>query len=137
MKRKPKKTKLEAVPVDSIKSNTIVNRDFPEPILNRIRTLWERVKGYAPYKTLEQWELSFMRDTKPEGEIVIWEKIADAVDEAEEELGLDDTIVFSTVLSYSMAMIKPADRAKSPTKEIVAVCKRVGLVPTPLQVKRR
>jgi hypothetical protein len=135
MKRKPKKT--EMVPISSIQSGPIAHREFPEDVLNRIRKLWDRVKGYAPVKTLEQWELLFMRDSKPEGEIAIWEKMADAIEAAEEELGMESTAVFPTVLNYSMGGVKLADRAQSPTKEIVAICKRVGLKPSPLQIRRR
>lgn len=135
MKHEPKKA--EMVPIDSIRSGSIAHRSLPDEMLARIRRLWDRTRNYSPYETLEQMELGFMRDSKPEGEIAIWEKMADAIEGAERELGLSPEITFRTVLHYSTGDIKPADRAKSPTKEIVALCRRVGLVPSPLQIKRR
>ena len=134
-KRKPKK--IELVPIDSIKSGPIVHRAFPEAVLTHLKSLWERIKTYAPYETLEQMEVGFMRDPKPLGEIAIWEKIADAVEACEKELGFHTDISYPTVMEYSLGAVKPADRAMSPTKEIVAVCKRVGLIPSPLQITRR
>jgi hypothetical protein len=49
----------------------IVNKDLPADLLEQIGAIYEVIGPYIS-TTLEQFEISFMRDANPEDEVTIW-----------------------------------------------------------------
>lgn len=65
-----------------VKQNPILHRSLPEPLIGRIRIVFDALReviccNEAPM-LFEHFELGFMREVDPEGALKIWEAIASA-----------------------------------------------------------
>lgn len=98
----------------------IRNATLPEPLLRRIRAVHGRIRGVYSV-TLEQFEVNFMRDADPAGEVALWERIADAFEAARRGLpDLDPTMILRTLLAYSMDALTHAERADPDVRRVLA-----------------
>lgn len=68
---------VEEVPVADLKPGSIRYNALPEPLLEQARWSYE-VVGRFLKPALEQWELECLRDLRPDWELAIWCKIANA-----------------------------------------------------------
>lgn len=57
-----------------LRPGPIVNKDLPAELLEQIAAIYEVIGPYIS-TTLEQFEISFMRDANPESEVAIWSVI--------------------------------------------------------------
>lgn len=55
---------------------TLFHESLPDPLLARIKAIWDVMGGYLHVDTLEQFETGFMHDAFPEDEVAIWEWIS-------------------------------------------------------------
>ena len=60
-----------------VRSGPIRHEALSDELLEQIRSVYEIVGAYLE-TTLEQFEINFMRDAEPEGEVLIWSAIAAA-----------------------------------------------------------
>lgn len=100
---------LRKVHINDIQPGPIVHESLPEDLLNRIRTVHGKLSVHLN-ESLEQFEVGFMRDVRPEKEVVIWESLADAYEElinanptpptADERTGF-----FEYMLAYTMGSL--------------------------------
>jgi hypothetical protein len=131
-KKKPKKgKKLRAmnaetgkpliIDADKIKPGKIRHPSLPDPLLRRIRAIHRALKGVYDL-SLEQMEINFMRDSQPEREVVVWEKIVAALSKVAKAMPmLDRKMILKTLLGYSMDALSAADRANPVVKKIVGI----------------
>lgn len=66
---------IRYIPIDQIRSGPIRHESLPDELLERIRAVHKLIGPYVG-SNLEQFELSFMRDSHPEHEVSIWSRIA-------------------------------------------------------------
>jgi len=71
-----KHPKQQMVDVTKIVKGPIQHASLPSVLLAQIREIYDYCKPYIP-RTLEAWEIDFMRDTNPNKEIAIWHNIID------------------------------------------------------------
>lgn len=66
-------------PIDpnQIRPGPIRNESLPLELLHQIKAVFDVVSPYIG-KTLEQFEISFMRDSDPASEVVVWQSIVAA-----------------------------------------------------------
>jgi hypothetical protein len=69
--------RIEEVPVADLKPGPIRYKALPKALLEQARWTYE-VVGRLVKPAFEQWELSFLRDLRPDRELAIWCKIANA-----------------------------------------------------------
>jgi hypothetical protein len=69
------KGRMEKVNIADLKPGPIQHKSLPDKLLKNIRTLYEMV-GHYSCSTLEEWEIGFMRDTRPEREVAVWSRVA-------------------------------------------------------------
>lgn len=62
---------------DAVRNQPVRHDQLPDALLVRIKDTYDTV-GHLMRTSLEQWELGFMKDTHPEGEVKIWERIGAA-----------------------------------------------------------
>jgi len=134
------KVKLETMSCEQLRkigASPIQRTEFPPEHSARIKALWERVKGYGLYATLEQWELGFMRDRDYMGEVVFWEQIATATERCVAALALDQRVCFLAVFKYmACAAMTTVEKATSPNKDAIAICRKLGFLPRPLVIHK-
>jgi hypothetical protein len=70
-------TDPEPIDPDNIRSGPIRHESLSDELLKQVRSVYEIVGPYLD-TTLEQFEINFMRDAEPEGEVLIWSAIAAA-----------------------------------------------------------
>ena len=64
--------RLEWVDPDALELAPIKHEDLT-PLLPAIRWIWKHLGGYLAHcRTFEDWELGFMRDSNPGGEVAQW-----------------------------------------------------------------
>ena len=108
-----------SVNADAIKPGRVRHPTLPEPLLLRTRAVHQRIRGVYDV-TLEQFEVGFMRDADPEGEVALWERIAAAFDKASVELpDLDRKLVLRTLLAYSMNALTPQEQADPDVRRLM------------------
>lgn len=71
------KLSIETVRFSQIRPAPIRHESLPADLLPRIEATYRAI-GHYQCPSLEQWELGFMRDTNPEGEVAVWEVLAKA-----------------------------------------------------------
>jgi hypothetical protein len=82
----------------------IRHQTLPPALLQEIRRLWHSIgKASQGDGSLEQWEVGFMRDTNPDQEILVWQRIERATklylaDKPDADLG--DTVNAFALLSF-------------------------------------
>ncbi len=67
----------ERIDPNDIQTGPIRNDSLPPELLGRIRAVHDVIGKYIS-NSLEQFEISFMRDANPEDEVVIWSSISAA-----------------------------------------------------------
>ena len=82
------------VPIEEIKSSFIVSPDLNKKTLSKIKKIHSKIKDVLKKETpklstLEQFELSFMRNINPDLEVNLWEKIIKAYKMAQKIFGED------------------------------------------------
>src|SRR5262249_41888528 len=65
---------VKLVNVSDLKKGPIRHETLPNELLERIRSVHAVVRPYFS-GTLEEWEIDFMRDLRPEREVAVWEAI--------------------------------------------------------------
>ena len=55
----------------TLRPGPIRNESLPPELLNRIKAVFDLIGPYINM-TLEQFEIGFLRDTHPEGEVALW-----------------------------------------------------------------
>jgi hypothetical protein len=112
------------VNIDKVKPGRIRQESLPDDLLQRIRAIHTAVKGVYD-QTLEQMELNFMRDSDPEGEIALWEKLVAGMEKAATAMPkLDRKIILRTLLAYSMGALSKKELADAKVKKIIAVAEK-------------
>ena len=71
------KVSVETVRLSDIQQGPIQHESLPEDLMPRIEATYRAI-GHYQCPSLEQWELGFMGDMIPEGEVAIWEVLAKA-----------------------------------------------------------
>ena len=66
---------IEEVDLKDLKEGPIVNDTLSNEIINRIKLVYDELKDYLKDKSLEQFEISFMRDENPLLMVAMWERI--------------------------------------------------------------
>jgi len=113
--------KVRKVDIETIKEGKIRHGGLPAGLLRRIRGVHEHVRDILG-RTLEQFEIGFMRDMDPEKEVVIWERLVAAMARVEQALPeVDKNVVLRTLLAYSMGALAPAEKANPLVKKIIKV----------------
>lgn len=109
---------------DRIKSGPVRQPSLPDPLLARVRVVHQRIKPVYDV-TLEQFELTFMRDGDPEGEVAIWEALASKLEQAAAEMSdVDQKMILRTLLAYSMDALTPEERRDTTVKRIIEAAER-------------
>ena len=107
--------------IDAIKQGRIQHPALPDSLLQRIRAIHECIRDVYDV-TLEQFEITFMRDSDPEGEVAVWERIGAAFERtiraAPER---DRKMVLRTLLGYSMDTLTDAERADPEVRRIIEI----------------
>jgi hypothetical protein len=117
-------TDPEPIDPKNIRPGPIRHESLSDELLEQVRSIFEIVGPYLD-TTLEQFEINFMRDAEPEGEVLIWSVIAAAwmdyhkqhlddellSDEDEKKL-LAALIAISTGVKDAEAFGVPADVGK-------------------------
>src|SRR5690242_16605909 len=67
--------RIEKVKISDIKPGPIQHQSLPDDLLKQIKEIYDLVGRYT-CPTLEEWEIGFMRDMRPEREVAIWARIA-------------------------------------------------------------
>lgn len=113
--------KATSVDADEIKQGKIRQSSLPDPLLKRIRFIHAQIKDVYS-TTLEEFEIGFMRDADPEGEVALWERIVDALDQVNSKSPtLDRRTVFRTLLAYSMDALTPAELVTPTVQRIIQI----------------
>ena len=113
--------KTVEVNADAIKSGRIKHASLPDPLLNRIRAIHAALKGVYDLP-LEQMEINFMRDSNPDGEVALWERIVISLDKVKRALpDLDRNMVLRILLGYSMSALTPAEDADPVVTQIIKI----------------
>ena len=126
MGRKIKATDAETgqpvqVDSDALGRGRIRHPDLPRPLLARLGAVHERLRGVYPV-TLEQFEVAVMRDADPEGEVAVWERIADAFEKVTVALPeLDRKLVLRTLLAYSTGIMTEQDQEHPDVRRIIEI----------------
>lgn len=119
-KRRPDAGGTVPLNVDAITPGPIRNPTLSKSLLRRIRAVHWRIKDVYE-DTLEQFEIAFMRDADAQGEVELWERIADAFEKAAEQLpDLDRKMVLRTLLGYSMDALTPQEQADRNVRRVLA-----------------
>jgi hypothetical protein len=71
------KVSVQQVRLSELRPGTIRHESFSPELSQRIAATYREI-GHYQEPTLEQWELGFMRDANPEGEVAVWEVFAKA-----------------------------------------------------------
>ncbi len=109
------------IDADAIKQGHIQHPSLPDALLLRIRAIHERIRD-AYDVTLEQFEIAFMRDADPEGEVSVWERIVVGFERASSAVPeLDRKAVLRTVIGYSMDALTDAERANPDVRRIIEI----------------
>jgi hypothetical protein len=130
-KAEPRKRKMRAidaatgktveVEADAIKAGRIQHSSLPARLLKRIRAIHAALKGVYDLP-LEQMEINFMRDSHPEEEVALWERILIAfMKVAQASPDLDRKMVLRTLLGYSMSALTHAEKADPVVKKIIKI----------------
>jgi len=116
--------KAITVNIDKVKPGRIRQESLPDDLLQRIRAIHTAVKGVYD-QTLEQMELNFMRDSDPEGEIALWEKLVAGMEKAAAAMPkLDRKIILRTLLAYSMGALSKKELADATVKKIITIAEK-------------
>ena len=70
-------TEPEPIDPDKLRPGPIRHDSLPPELLKQVQVVYKYVGPYLG-TTLEQFEINFMRDAEPEGEVLIWSSIAAA-----------------------------------------------------------
>ena len=109
------------VDAEAVRQGRIQCPSLPEPLLLRIRAVHTCIgDGYDV--TLEQFEVGFMRDANPEGEVAVWERIAVTFQKvADKAPELDRKAVLRTLLGYSMDALTDEERGDPDVRRIIEI----------------
>jgi len=109
------------VDTDAIKQGHIRQPELPDSLLRRIRAIHDRIRDIYDVN-LEQFEISFMQDADPAGEVAVWERIAAAfVKVVKQAPELDRKSVLRTLLGYSMGALTDAERVRPDVRRIIEI----------------
>jgi hypothetical protein len=109
------------VDAESIKSGPIRNRSLPDPLLRRVKAIHARLKGMYNVN-LEQFEVGFMRESHPEREVAVWERIVSAFERVMATMpDLDRKMVLRTLLAYSLGGLKLEEHADPVVRRIIEI----------------
>jgi hypothetical protein len=109
------------VDTDAVKQGRIQSPSLPEPLLLRIRAVHACIRDVYDV-ILEQFEVGFMRDAHPEGEVAVWERIAAAFQKvAHKAPELDRKAVLRILLGYSMDALTDEERADPDVRRIIEI----------------
>lgn len=109
------------VDADKIKSGPIRNRSLPEPLLQRVKAIHSSIR-HVYDEVLEQFEITFMRDSDPEREVAVWERIVEAFAEVVATMPeVDQKMALRTLLGYSMGALSPEEQADPVVRKIVEI----------------
>ena len=70
-------TEPEFIDPSEVQPGPIRHESLPPELLDRIKAVYEMVGSYLG-TTLEQFEISFMRDSDPVSEVIVWRSIVAA-----------------------------------------------------------
>ncbi len=70
-------SKRKRIDPKKIRPGPIRNKSLPPKMLDQIKAIYDVIGPYFG-KTLEQFEINFMRDSDPESEVIIWVSITAA-----------------------------------------------------------
>lgn len=116
----------EIDPAD-VKQNGILHRSLPEPLIGRIRTVYDALREVICCNEmpmiLETFELTFMREVDPNGAVKIWEAIASAYMNAK-ELFPPDRQTRSTIYQWLILLVMGAVDEDDMRKEEVKIIRR-------------
>jgi hypothetical protein len=120
-----KKKSTIVVDADKIRPGRIRQPSLPDALLKRIRAIHTAVKGVYD-QPLEQMELNFMRDSDPEREVALWERIVAAMSHASAAMPeLDRKMILKTLLAYSMGGLTKKELADVAVKRIIKIAEKV------------
>jgi hypothetical protein len=112
------------VDADKIRPGRIQQPSLPDALLKRIRAIHTAVKGVYD-QPLEQMELNFMRDSDPEREVALWERIVAAMAQASAAMPrLDRKMILKTLLAYSMSALTKKELADATVKKIIKIAEK-------------
>jgi hypothetical protein len=109
------------VDADAIRTGPIRHETISDDLLERVRVIYDGIKDFYG-STLEQFEIGFMRDSHPEKEIAVWERILVAMDKVTAAMPrLERKMVLRTLLAYSMRALSAAQMADPTVKKIIEI----------------
>ncbi len=126
----------------TVKSNPIVHRDLSDSLLARIRTVYEAMRDVVSFNghpmSLEQFELSFMREVQPMIALKMWEAIAAAYTRACRQFPNDIETrrsIYHWLILLVMGGVSDAERQQEEVK-IISQC-FAAVYPTPAEATAR
>lgn len=112
--------KTVEVEIDKLQPGRIRHASLPDDLLGRIRAIHTAVNGVLE-QPLEQMELNFMRDSDPEREVALWERIVAGMEKVATTMPrLDRKTILKTLLAYSVGALSKKELADSTVKKIIA-----------------
>jgi hypothetical protein len=109
------------IDADKIKSGPIRNEAFPDDLLRRIEAIHARIR-HVYEVNLEQFEIPFMRDSDPVGEVAVWERIVQAFEKARVAMPqVEEKTILHTLLGYSMGALTAKEQADPIVKKIIEI----------------
>jgi hypothetical protein len=109
------------VDADALKSGPIRHETISDDLLERVRVIYDGIRDFYG-STLEQFEIGFMRDSHPEKEIAVWERILVATDIVTAAMpNLKRKMVLRTLLAYSMGALTAKEKANPTVKKIIKI----------------
>ena len=113
--------KLIEVDADKIKTGPIRQQSLPEPLLQRVKAIHASIK-HIYGGVLEQFEIDFMRDSNPEKEVAVWERIVAAFRKVVTTMpDLDQKMVLRTLVAYSIDGLTPKEKVDPVVRKIIEV----------------
>lgn len=112
------------VDADKIRPGRIQRSSLPDALLKRIRAIHTAVKGVSN-QPLEQMELNFMRDSDPEREVALWERIVAAMAKASAAMPeVDRKMILKTFLAYSVGALTKKELADVTVKKVIKIAEK-------------
>ena len=113
--------KLIEVDADRIKIGPLRHQSLSEPLLKRVKAIHASIK-HIYGGVLEQFEIDFMRDSNPEKEVAVWERIVVAFERVVAAMpDLDQKMVLRTLVAYSIDGLTPKEKVDPVVRKIIEV----------------
>jgi hypothetical protein len=115
--------KLIEVDINDLCTGNILSPNLPDSLLKRIAKIHSFAKEFDKC-TLEEFEISFMRDKHPENEVFVWECIMEAFNRCIELFPKDiktKQSIFGTLVTISINALTEKEEQIDTVKQIKSI----------------